>query len=181
MAKIMSALNDSLATFIEKQQMFFVGTAARNGRVNVSPKGMDTLRVVNKNRIVWLNMTGSGNETAAHLLDANRMTLMWCSFDEMPLILRVYGQANTIYPKQKNWAELAALFPKMPSARQLFELQIDSVQTSCGYGVPLFEFTAQRDRLEKWSADKDPATLQKYWQERNSLSIDGMDTGMPKD
>ncbi len=178
MAKMMSSINDSLKVFIEKQHLFFVGTAAQDGRVNISPKGMDTLKVIGQNRVLWLNMTGSGNETAAHVLDINRMTLMWCSFEELPLLLRVYGSVKTIYRNNPAWEELASLFPNIPAARQIFDLTVESVQTSCGYGVPLFEFNGQRDRLEKWSEAKGADGLPKYWKERNMLSIDGKDTGM---
>ena len=140
MAKFFDELNEFLIQFIEKQKLFFVATAAADGRINVSPKGYDSLVVLNPNRIVWLNLSGSGNETAAHLRAVNRMTLMFCSFEEKPLILRIYGTADTIHPRDKSWAELAQYFPDHPGARQIFNMSIDSAQTSCGYAVPFYEF-----------------------------------------
>ena len=112
--------------------MFFVATAAPDGRVNLSPKGMDSLRVAGPNRILWRNLTGSGNETAGHLKALNRITLMWCSFALRPLILRAYGSARTISPVDADWAELNRRFPRGPGARQIFDVAVDLVQTSCG-------------------------------------------------
>ena len=178
MSKIMTSINDSLKGFIEKQHLFFVATAARDGRVNVSPKGMDTLRVLNQNRVVWLNLTGSGNETTAHLLDTNRMTIMFCSFDEMPLILRLYGQAKTIHHKNDGFSELAALFPPHLGVRQIFDMAIDTVQTSCGYGVPFYQYERPRDKLIEWTENKGEDGIKNYWPERNKVSIDGFDTGI---
>ena len=180
MAKIMTSINDSLKGFIEKQHLFFVGTAAKDGRVNVSPKGMDSLRVVDKNRVVWLNLTGSGNETAAHLLDANRMTLMFCSFEEMPMILRLYGEAKTIHQRDSEWAGLISLFPPHKGARQIFDMQVETVQTSCGYAVPFYDFKEPRTRLVKWTEKKGDDGIKTYWEERNQQSIDGFETGIVK-
>ena len=178
MAKIMSSINDSIKGFIEQQHLFFVGTAARDGRVNVSPKGMDTLRVVDKNRVIWMNLTGSGNETAAHLLDINRMTLMFCSFEEMPLILRLYGTAKTIHQREEEWSALQQLFPAYKGARQIFDMAVETVQTSCGYAVPFYDFKASRNRLVEWSENKGEEDITAYWKEKNSTSIDGFETGI---
>lgn len=179
MAQQYAEITDRLRSFIEAQQLFFVATAARDGRVNVSPKGLDTLRVISPTRVVWLNATGSGNETAAHLLDTPRMTLMFCSFVREPMILRLYGQARTIHEVDAEWADLAALFPPIRGARNIFVLDIDLVQTSCGYAVPLFEFTGQRDLLDAWAEKKGPEGLVAYQQEKNRVSIDGFPTGLP--
>ncbi len=177
----MTSINDSLKGFIEKLHLFFVATAAKDGRVNLSPKGMDTLRVLDKNRVVWLNLTGSGNETAAHLLDSNRMTLMFCSFDEMPLILRLYGKAKTVHLNDPDWEALISLFPPMLGARQLFDMEVETVQTSCGFGVPFYEFTGSRDKLKEWAKNKGEEGIRNYWQEKNRVSIDGKETGIMVD
>lgn len=178
MADFFESITDRLRDFIEQQHIFFVGTAARDGRVNVSPKGMDTFRVLGPNRVAWLNLTGSGNETAAHLLDTNRMTLMFCSFDRKPLILRVYGTATEVQPDQPEWAELGAHFPDLPGARQIFDVAIDSVQTSCGYAVPRMTFDEERELLSTWASKKGPDGVAAYHQEKNVVSIDGFPTGM---
>ncbi|HUS21331.1 MAG TPA: pyridoxamine 5'-phosphate oxidase family protein [Aeromicrobium sp.] len=178
MADFFESITDRLRDFIEQQHMFFVGTAARDGRVNVSPKGMDTFRVLGPNRVVWLNLTGSGNETAAHLLDTNRITLMFCSFDRKPLILRLYGTATEVQPNQDDWPDLSAHFPDLPGARQIFDVAIESVQTSCGYAVPRMTFDEERELLSTWANKKGPDGVAAYHQEKNVVSIDGLPTGM---
>jgi hypothetical protein len=179
MAQQFSEIGERQRAFIEAQQMFFVGTAARDGRVNVSPKGLDSLRIVSPSRVVWLNGTGSGNESAAHLLDSPRMTLMFCSFVREPLILRLYGAARAVHEPDAEWAELVGLFPPIKGARNAFVLDVDLVQTSCGYGVPLFEFTGQRDLMDRWAEKKGPDGLHAYQQQKNRTSIDGLPTGLP--
>lgn len=180
MAKQFTEITERLQRFIEAQQMYFVGTAARDGRVNVSPKGLDTLRIVNPNRVVWLNGTGSGNETAAHLLDIPRMTIMFCSFVREPLILRLYGTARAVHAGDPEWDDLLALFPPLLGSRNIFVLDIDLVQTSCGYGVPEFEFGGQREMMHTWAAKKGPEGLRDYQAANNRTSIDGMATGLPE-
>lgn len=175
---MMQSINDHLKAFIEKQQLFFVGTAGIDGRVNVSPKGLDTLRVVDKNRVVWLNLTGSGNETAAHLLEINRMTLMFCSFDEMPLILRLYGTAKTVHPRDEEWNSLIELFPDQKGARQIYDMTVETVQTSCGYAVPFYNQVGDRSRLTEWTEQKGEEGIRTYWEEKNQKSIDGKMTGI---
>lgn len=169
-----------LRGFIERQKIFFVATAAPDGRVNVSPKGMDTLRVLNQNRVAWLNLTGSGNETAAHLLENSRMTLMFCAFEGEPLILRLYGQARAVHPRDADWEQLLGLFPRIPGARQIFDMQVDLAQTSCGAGVPYFDFIGDRDALTNWAENKGPTGLEDYWREKNRTSLDGKPTGILK-
>ena len=178
MAIQFESLTERHREFIDRQSMFFVATAARDGRVNVSPKGLDTLRVVGPNRVVWLNLTGSGNETAAHLLDQNRMTIMFCAFEGKPLILRLYGRATVSLPGQPGWKELAPLFPPLVGSRQIFDLDIDLVQTSCGFGVPLMEHVEDRALLLDWAMKKGPEGLRDYHRERNMVSIDGFPTGL---
>ncbi|EEE37112.1 signal transduction histidine kinase, nitrogen specific [Rhodobacteraceae bacterium KLH11] len=179
MAKQFPQLDDAHQKFIEQQHMFFVGSAARDGRVNISPKGMDSLRVMGANRIIWMNLTGSGNETAGHLLDANRMTLMWCSFTTRPLILRTYGTARTIHAGDAGWAELSTHFPSHRSARQIYDVSIDMVQTSCGYAVPFMEYQAERPTMQKWVDDKSDDDIRAYWAAKNQNTIDGKPTGTP--
>lgn len=178
MADFYDSITDRLRAFIEEQHIFFVGTAARDGRVNVSPKGLDSLRVLDPNRVAWLNLTGSGNETAAHLLDTNRMTLMFCSFDRKPWILRLYGTASEVQPDQAEWDELAGHFPDLPGARQIFDVAIESAQTSCGYAVPRMTFDEERDLLNTWADKKGSDGIVAYHREKNVVSIDGLPTGM---
>ncbi|HEX3929571.1 MAG TPA: pyridoxamine 5'-phosphate oxidase family protein [Nocardioides sp.] len=178
MATTYDAISDRHRDFIGRQPMFFVATAARDGRVNVSPKGLDSLRVLGANRVVWLNGTGSGNETAAHLRDLDRMTIMLCSFVREPLIMRLYGSAREVQRDSADWPALSGLFPPMRGARQLYDVTVDLVQTSCGYGVPLMEQVGQRDLMDRWAERKDEAGLAAYQAEKNLHSIDGFETGL---
>ena len=134
--------------------------------------------VLDKNKIVWLNLTGSGNESAAHVQATSRMTLMWCSFDKAPLILRAYGTAKAIYQNDEKWESLISLFPTHLAPRQIFELAIDNVQTSCGFGVPFFSYEGERDQLDTWASAKGDDGIKAYWQEKNMVSLDGKPTGM---
>jgi pyridoxamine 5'-phosphate oxidase-like protein len=171
-------IEDAHKKFIEQQHMFFCATAAPDGLVNVSPKGMDSLRVMGPNRICWMNITGSANETAGHLLDHKRMTLMWCSFTTRPIILRTYGSARAVHPDDADWDRLAALFPTHRSARQVFDLSIDLVQTSCGYAVPFMEYAGERDTMQKWVDARSDDDIRSYWVERNATTLDGKPTGV---
>ena len=164
--------------FIQQQQLFFVGTAAADGRVNVSPKGMDSFRIIDSNNIAWLNLTGSGNETAAHIRENRRMTILFCSFDKQPLILRLYGQATVVHPRDKAWSELETLFPHYLGARQIFEVNVDLVQTSCGFAVPLYDLVGERPTLKNWAEKAGREGTKQYWQEKNTRSLDGKDTGI---
>lgn len=172
---------DRLLEFIAAQRMFFVGTAAPDGRVNVSPKGMDSLRVLGPDRVVWLNVTGSGNETAAHLLESPRMTLMWCAFEGQPMILRLYGTARSVYAGDAEWDELMGHLDPIPGARQILDMQVDLVQTSCGTGVPLFDYVEDRSQLRRWAERKGDDGVEQYWRDRNAVSLDGRPTGIPTD
>ncbi|MEQ9210483.1 MAG: pyridoxamine 5'-phosphate oxidase family protein [Pseudomonadales bacterium] len=167
--------------FINAQHLFFVGSAGSEGFVNVSPKGMDSLRVLNPNRLIWLNLTGSGNETAAHVLENSRMTIMFCSFDKQPLILRVYGKSEVVYPRHKKWADLIGNFPAYTGARQIFDLSIELVQTSCGFAVPFYEFKGERKTLTNWADKRGMDGVKQYWAEKNLVSLDGKNTGISKD
>ncbi|MFN7003298.1 MAG: pyridoxamine 5'-phosphate oxidase family protein, partial [Roseinatronobacter sp.] len=138
------AIDESHAAFITAQPMFFVATAAREGRVNLSPKGLDALRVLAPDRVIWLNLTGSGNETAAHILDSPRMTLMFCAFNGPPKTLRIYGQARLHHPDTEEGSALASQFPSYAGTRQIFDLAVDLVHISCGMGVPEMALVAPR-------------------------------------
>ena len=176
-------LNPTLWSFIERQHVFFVATAAPDGRVNVSPKGMGTLRILDETHLRWLNLSGSGNETAAHLRESNRMTLMFCAFDGDPMILRVYGQATTCHPRDADWEEKAGCFPAHAGSRQIFDLTIDLVQTSCGSGVPIMRFARNRgeEELVPFYEEMGPEGVKEYWKRKNTFSIDGRATGILDD
>ena len=176
MSEQFDALSTEFIDWIGQQPMFFVGTAAKDGRVNLSPKGQDSLRVVNEREILWLNLTGSGNETAAHLLDSNRMTLMWCAYEGLPRILRVYGSAEVVHPRDEQWDACTQLIPSSTGARQYFKVKIELVQTSCGYAVPLMDFVEDRQVLNNWADKRGVEGIRDYWREKNQLSIDGMST-----
>ena len=176
MGKQFDALSDVLARFIDDQHIFFCATAGPEGRVNVSPKGMDSLRVLGPNRIIWRNLTGSGNETAGHLAQINRMTLMWCGFQSKPMILRVFGTARTLHPRDADFAPLNEKFPASPGARQIYDLTIDLVQTSCGFAIPFMDYKGERDVLAHWADDKGPDGIADYWRDRNQKTIDGAPT-----
>ncbi len=178
----LSKLGKRLSTFIEQQQLFFVATAGSDGRVNVSPKGMGALKVIDDNHISWLNLSGSGNETAAHVLENGRMTLMFCSFEGDAMILRVYGTASVIHPNDEQWEVAAQPFPKTLGNRQIFNLEIDLVQTSCGTGVPVMEFKSDRvdTELVPYFDNMGPDGVEEYWRKKNAVSIDGKPTGIVK-
>ena len=176
MAQQYPHITAKLKQFIESQKIFFVATAAADGRINVSPKGLDSLRVLDGNRVAWLNVTGSGNETSAHVQENPRMTIMFAAFEGKPMILRLYGEARVIHRNDPAWAELFPLFDSIPGARQIFDVTIDMVQTSCGMAVPLFDYAGQREQLIDWAVSKGEDGIEKYWEENNQISIDGKPT-----
>jgi len=178
LAERFTRLDEKLKAFIRAQHLYFVGTAGAQGHVNVSPKGMDSFRILDDSTVAWLNLTGSGNETAAHVLENGRMTVMFCSFDKQPLIMRLFGLATVIHPRDARWAELSALFPAHPGARQVFVLALELVLTSCGYGVPYYRLEGERPTLTKWAENRGEAGIRDYWAEKNTKSIDGKDTGI---
>jgi Pyridoxamine 5'-phosphate oxidase len=178
MGKRYTALQPDQTAFIAEQHLFFVATAPVQGRVNLSPKGMDALRVISPTRILWLNLTGSGNETAAHLRHDPRITLMWCGFETRPLILRAYGTARAIHRDDADWPALAAQLPMQPGARQIMDVTIDLVQSSCGFAVPFMDFAGDRPVLRDWAIDKGDDGLREYWRSRNTETIDGAPTGI---
>jgi hypothetical protein len=178
MARFYPALEERHRDFIAAQKLFFTASGTADSRLNLSPKGMDSLHVIDAHRVAYLDLTGSGNETAAHLLHDGRMTMMWCSFDADPLILRLYGRGRTVRRQDAEWGAMRGHFPPLPGARQIILLEIESVQTSCGYAVPMYTFNGERDTLARWAGKKGTAGLLDYWREKNQVSIDGLPTGL---
>lgn len=183
MADFTDHLTEDHTAFIAKQPLFFTATAAADGRINLSPKGYDVFRVLGPSRVAWLDLGGSGNETHAHLTADGRITLMFCAFDNPALILRLYGRGRPILPEDQGFAELAALFPRLPGVRQVFDIAVESVQTSCGWGVPRMTLEKERQTLVKYHAQQDPVERLAKIAERTS-SIDGLpvrvQTSMPE-
>ena len=174
MASFKPALTPDLIEFIRQQPVFFTASVAGEGRVNLSPKGIDTFRVLGEKRVCYLDYIGSGNETAAHLHHDGRLTIMFCSFGEKPLILRLYGQGEVIRPNDSQFAELARLFELKAGVRQIIAMEVVSLQTSCGFGVPEMSFIRHRTTLNDWCEKKGPEALVDYERSKNRKSIDGL-------
>jgi hypothetical protein len=181
MGKKLDNITPDLKIFIENQKIFFVGTASSEGRVNVSPKGTDSFRVIDENKIVWLNLTGSGNETAAHLIKNSRMTIMFCAFEGKPMILRLYGGAKIYHKRDREFHEYLELFTENVGSRQIIEMDIDLVQTSCGFAVPFMDFKEERTTLNSWAEKQGKDRLEEYWENKNIKSIDGFETNILND
>ncbi|MBK9273582.1 MAG: pyridoxamine 5'-phosphate oxidase family protein [Flavobacteriales bacterium] len=178
MPKFLPALDERLSEFIRSQRIFFTGTAPHKGRLNVSPKGLDTFRILSPTRVGYLDLTGSGNETAAHLLENGRITFLFCAFEGPPLIVRLYGQGRAVLPQHTEWQALRPHFgPPMQGERQLIIAELERVQTSCGFGIPHYSFQEDRSQLTEWAAHKGPEGLTAYRREKNMRSIDGASTG----
>lgn len=173
MAEFFPALTDEHRAFIAKQPVFFVATAAPGARINLSPKGMDAFRVLDDTTVAYLDLMGSGNETNAHLLADGRITVMFCAFDRPALIMRLYGHGAAVLPQDERFAALAAQFPAMPGVRQIFRIAVDSIQTTCGWGVPEMELTRERRTLIKYHAQRSPEALLEIMTTR-IRSIDGL-------
>jgi hypothetical protein len=181
MARQFPAIDDDQRAFIARQNIFFTASAARSGRVNVSPRGTDAFRVLGPNAAAFLDETGSGSETAAHLLADGRLTIMFCAFEGAPLVLRLYGTGRSLVRGSAAYADLlASAFDGTEplGARQIVHLAVDLVQTSCGYGVPTFAFTGERPTMRRWAKAKGEDGLAAYWREKNATSIDGFPTGL---
>ena len=175
MADFFDALDDKHIAMIGQQPVFFVATAAEDARINLSPKGYDAFRVLGPKRVAYLDLAGSGNETHAHLAADGRITLMFCNFDRPALILRIYGTGRPVLPQDSDWTELASHFELLSGTRQIFDISVDSVQTSCGWGVPFMEYRDERRTLKKAHAQSDPEQWVAKAQSRTS-SIDGLPT-----
>jgi hypothetical protein len=178
MSRFYERIDEQFEDFIKAQKMFLVATAPINGRVNMSPKGMDTFRVLAPNRVAYLDVTGSGNETAAHVLENGRITFMFMSFGRRPIILRLYGTAQVVQPGDETWEELYRLFPPLPGVRQIFTADITALQTSCGFGIPEYELKRERPVLNNWARAKGEDGMMEYWADHNLASIDGLPTGL---
>lgn len=178
MGKFHETIKPSHKEFIENQHIFFVSTAplSENGRVNLSPKGLDCFRVLSENKVAYMDLISSGNETSAHTLENGRITFMFCSFDKNPLIMRLYGKAFTIVKNSEKWEEYAPNFQIYPSTRQIIVAEIDLVQTSCGFGVPFFDYKGERDIHFKWAEQQGEDGLKAYIKEKNLVSLDGLPT-----
>lgn len=181
MAKQFPCIGDAHRDFILRQRVFFTASAAAGTRVNVSPRSTDALRILGAGAIAYLDRTGSGNETAAHLRVDGRLTLMFCAFEGPPSILRLFGRGRVLHRTGPEYARLLAtgFGGKEPlGTRQAVALDVDLVQTSCGFGVPLFDYRGERPAMDRWAEAKGEAGLEAYWREKNTRSIDGLPTGL---
>ena len=176
MGKLYDSIGPDHAAFIGNQPVFFVATSplTPDGHVNLSPKGLDTVRIVDTNRVMYLDLTGSGNETAAHLVENGRLTLMFCAFDGSPKILRVYCRGRVVNRASDEWQDAVAQFPVLPGIRQIIIGDVVSVQTSCGFGVPVAAAFEQRTQLTRWAESKGEDGLVEYRRTRNAVSLDGL-------
>ena len=177
MGKLYKSLDERLIDFIERQHVFFVGTAPRSpeGHLNISPKGLDTFRILGPTTVAYLDLTGSGIETVAHLRENGRMTIMFCAFEGPPLILRLYGRGRVVEPGDAEWEELLAGFPRQPGERSVVILEIDRIADSCGFAVPVYEYRHERTQLTDYARRKGAKGLERYKAEKNRKSIDGLD------
>lgn len=180
MAHFFDELNEYMKEFISKQKMFFVSTAPKVGKINLSPKGLESFKIINNHKVLWLNYLGSGNETAAHLLEDNRMTLMFCAFEGDPMILRIYAKVKVIQEKDELWSLYIKEFENQKGARQVFELEIESVNSSCGWGVPLYEYQGEREKLSNYLETSTKEEQIDYMKENNQFSFDGKETKLFK-
>ncbi|TYL42519.1 MULTISPECIES: pyridoxamine 5'-phosphate oxidase family protein [Dickeya] len=179
MSNFYEQLDENLIHFIQHQKIFFVASAPNNGLINLSPKGMDTFLVIDKKNVAFMNFIGSGNETAAHLLENGRLTIMFCSFEQDPLILRLYGKGQVIYPGNPDWGQWEQRFGgARPGNRQVITLKISSVQTSCGFSVPFYEYKGERTMLLEWGIKKGFDGVRQYAIKNNTRSWDGLSTGL---
>ena len=180
MGRTFSELDDELTGFLAEQRLFFVASAPSGdgGHVNVSPKGQDTFRVLDPRTVAYLDLTGSGVETIAHLRDNGRITLMFCAFAGPPRVLRLQGRGEPVFPGDPRFDALASLFPPLPGVRSVIRVALERIATSCGYAVPLMAYDGERDTLSKWAERKGPEGLSRYRLEKNTKSIDGL-PGLP--
>jgi Pyridoxamine 5'-phosphate oxidase len=171
----LTAIPPELEAFIKAQHIFFVATApSEGGHINLSPKGLDTLRILSPTRVAYLDLTGSGNETAAHVGQNGRITLMFCAFEGGPGILRIYGRGLVVLPVDAEWAQLASAFPTLPGTRQIVLVEVQRVSRSCGFGVPTMSFEGHRPDMHAWAEKKGQAGLAEYREKKNRVSIDGI-------
>jgi hypothetical protein len=178
MAKFHPFITESIQTFIEHQHLFFVATAplSENGHINLSPKGLNCFKVLGPNKVAYMDLISSGNETSAHTLENGRITFMFCSFEKVPNILRLYGKGYTVLRDDKEWGELSSQFIIYPSTRQFIVADISKVQTSCGYGIPLYSYQGERSIHFDWADKKGESGLKQYIEDHNLMSLDGLPT-----
>lgn len=183
MGKQFSKIESEHKAFLERQKIFFVASASPKGRINVSPKGLSSFRVLGDNDVAYLDCTGSGSETRAHLMasDDKRLTIMFCAFEGDPVILRLYGQGRSLMRGTPEYAALVPKFEEVPGARQIVRLAVDLVQASCGMGVPLFDYRRERGSLVRYWTAQGIDNLRKYWGLKNMKSIDGLPTSFAPD
>lgn len=176
MGTVVDAIDDAIRTFIGAQQMFFVATAplAGDGHVNLSPRGLDTFRILSARRVAWLDHVGSGAETIAHVRENGRLTVMFCAFQGPPKIVRLHGRGGVLPPADEGFARLRPLFGDGPPARAIITLDVERVSQSCGFGVPLYDYTGQRTQLTDWADRKGETALRAYQAQKNARSIDGL-------
>jgi hypothetical protein len=182
MGKKFDFITETLAEWIQQQHMFFVATAplSAEGHVNLSPKGQDSFRVLSPLKVAYLDLTGSGNETSAHLLENQRITFMFCAFDTPPQVLRLFGKGHVVLPDSPKWEELSDLFPNYLGTRQIIVAEIEDVRTACGYAIPLMDYVGERDTLTRWAEAKGPDGLVEYRQQKNQCSLDDLPTHIGK-
>src|SRR4051812_32398641 len=175
MGKVYERLDDRLAAFIGRQHVFFVGTAPTepDGHLNVSPKGLDTFRILGPNSVAYLDLTGSGIETVAHLRQNGRVTIMFCAFEGRPLVVRLHGRGLVVEPGDSEWDTLISHFPEYPGVRSVVVVDVERVADSCGYAVPLYEYKGERSQLIAYAERKGPEGMEQYKAEKNRASIDG--------
>lgn len=181
--KLHEQLTEEMKDWISKQPLFFVASAplSADGHVNLSPRGYDCLRILDNHTVAWLDLTGSGNETSAHIQENGRITLMFCAFDGEPLILRLYGKGEVLLPDHPDWNRLRPLFPDLPGERQIIRVDIERIQTSCGFSVPLMEKLGDRSRLIEWTEKKGEEGIRAYQATHNSKSIDNLEIKIRQD
>lgn len=180
MGKFHISMTNAHIEFISKQKIFFTATAPlnANGHINLSPKGLNSFRVLSATKVVYMDIIGSGNETSAHVLENERITFMFCAFDGPPNILRLYGKGYTVISTNDEWNEYAAMFELPLAIRQFIVADIYKVQTSCGFSVPYYEYLGERDHASKWAETKGNDGLQQYIKDENYVSLDGLPTAL---
>lgn len=175
MGKVFESITDEMQAFVEEQHLFFVATAPlKGGRVNLSPKGLDSLKILGPTQVAYLDLTGSGAETIAHVRENRRLTMMFCAFEGLPNIVRFYGQARFVLPRDPEFAELEPHFPKRGAVRSIIVLDVERTSTSCGYGVPVMDFVKDRPTLGDWAEARTAEEVRAYQAEKNERSIDGL-------
>jgi hypothetical protein len=176
MAAFYKQIDPKFQDFIAEQHIYFVASAPNDGRINLSPKGMNSFRCLDANTVAYLDLTGSGNETSAHLAQNGRLTIMFCSFTEKPLILRLYGTGRAVRPRDEDWSALYAKFEPLAGTRQIILMTVETVQTSCGFGVPFYDLKGERPTLVDYWEKQGAEGVADYWAQKNTQSIDGLPT-----